>query len=73
MGGKPGRSRLTFLCHLTSHKLSNLTGFPNLLGGVLNLVLAFSSHFFNMSLIHKIVGVGTLCLQPGTGCGIVVL
>ena len=33
-----------------------------------------------MSLIHKIEGVGTLCLQPGTacpayagGCGIVVL
>ncbi len=51
----------------------NLPGFENLEGGVLNLVLAFASHFFNMSLIYKIVGVETLCLQPGTGCGIVAL
>ena len=51
----------------------NQTGLRDLLGGVLNLVLAFSSYFFNMFIIHKIVGVGTLCLQPGTGCGIVVL
>ncbi len=35
---------------------------------MLYLVLAISYYLFNISFIHKVVGIGTFCLQPGTAC-----